>query len=215
MPLVKSSKGENMKHILIERFSPAQAQLIESRDAEKNLYLAGRMMAAEQENLNKRVYPRSEIEKAVSMISEKAKEGSFIMGELNHPEGLSIDLKNVSHIITEAWMDGDNAVGKCKVLNTPSGQIVKQLIEGGVKLGVSSRGTGNVTNEGIVEDFSFVTLDIVAQPSGPGCYPDVVRESVENQKIMSLAEAVTVDPKAQKYFKAEIQKFLESLMGKK
>ena len=204
-----------MKHILIEHFSPTQAQLIESRDSEKNLYLAGRMMAAEQENLNKRVYPRSEIEKAVSMISEKAKDGSFIMGELNHPEGLSIDLKNVSHIITEAWMDGDNAVGKCKVLNTPSGQIVKQLIEGGVKLGVSSRGTGNVTNEGIVEDFSFVTLDIVAQPSGPGCYPDVVRESVENTKIMSLAEAVTVDPKAQKYFKAEIQKFLQSLMGEK
>lgn len=200
------------QQILIERFSPSQAQLIESRDAERNLYLAGRMMAAEQKNLNQRVYPRTEIERAVGLINEKIKEGAYIMGELNHPDNLSIDLKNVSHIITEAWMDGDNAVGKCKVLNTPSGQIVKNLIEGGVKLGVSSRGTGNVTNEGIVEDFSFVTLDIVAQPSGPGCYPDVVRESVENTKIMTLAEAVVHDEKAQKYLKAEIQKFLESLM---
>jgi hypothetical protein len=200
------------QQILIERFSPSQAQLIESRDAERNLYLAGRMMAAEQKNLNQRVYPRTEIERAVGLINEKIKEGAYIMGELNHPDNLSIDLKNVSHIITEAWMDGDNAVGKCKVLNTPSGQIVKNLIEGGVKLGVSSRGTGNVTNEGIVEDFAFVTLDIVAQPSGPGCYPDVVRESVENQKIMTLAEAVVHDEKAQKYLKAEIQKFLESLM---
>lgn len=200
------------KQILIERFSPSQAQLIESRDAERNLYLAGRMMAAEQKNLNQRVYPRAEIERAVGLINEKIKEGIYIMGELNHPDNLSIDLKNVSHIITEAWMDGNNAVGKCKILNTPSGQIVKNLIEGGVKLGVSSRGTGNVTNEGIVEDFSFVTLDIVAQPSGPGCYPDVVRESVENTKIMTLAEAVVHDEKAQKYLKAEIQKFLNSLI---
>jgi hypothetical protein len=205
-----------MKHqILIERFTPAEAQLIESTDAQKNLYLAGRMMAAEQKNLNQRIYPRNEIERAVVTINERIKEGTYVMGELNHPDNLNIDLKNVSHIITEAWMDGDNAIGKCKILDTPSGQIVKQLIAGGVKLGVSSRGTGNVTNEGIVEDFSFVTVDIVAQPSGPGCYPDVVRESVENPKIMDLAEAVRVDPKAQAYFKKEIKKFLEVLTKEK
>ena len=200
------------QQLLIERFAPSEAQLIESRDAQKNIYLSGRIMAAEQKNLNQRVYPKSEIERAVGFIMEKAKEGAFVMGELNHPDNLSVDLKNVSHIITEAWMDGNNAVGKCKVLNTPSGQIVQELINGGVKLGVSSRGTGNVTTEGVVEDFAFVTLDIVAQPSGPGCYPDVVRESVETPKIMSLAEAVVHDPKAQKYLKAEITKFLESIM---
>ena len=199
------------KQVLIEYFKPAEASLIESRDAEKNLYLAGRMMAAEQQNLNKRVYPRAQIEAAVALINEKIKESAYICGELNHPDNLSIDLKNVSHIITEAWMDGDNAVGKCKILNTPSGLIVKNLIEGGVKLGVSSRGTGNVTNEGVVEDFNFVTLDIVATPSAPGCYPDVVRESLENPKIMTLAEAVKTDPVAQKYFKAEVMKFLEAL----
>lgn len=200
-----------MQQILIEKFNPTMAALQESRDAEKNLYLAGRMMAAEQKNLNQRIYPRGEIEKAVFAINEKAKTGEYVAGELNHPDNLSIDLKNVSHIITEAYMDGDNAIGKCKILNTPSGIIVKSLIEGGMKLGVSSRGTGNVTNEGIVEDFSFVTVDIVAQPSGPGCYPDVVRESLEQPKIMSLAEAVLHDPKAQKYFKTEILKFIESI----
>lgn len=202
-----------MNHqLLIEHIAASSAQLVESKDLEKNLYLSGRIMAAEQKNLNQRIYPRAEVEKAVAFIVEKAKQGTAVMGELNHPDNLSVDLKNVSHIITEAWMDGDNAMGKCKILNTPSGQIVKQLIEGGVKLGVSSRGTGSVTNEGFVEDFAFVTCDIVASPSGPGCYPDVVRESVENKKILSLAEAVTTDPKAQKYLKAEIQKFLESLL---
>lgn len=204
------------QQILIEHFNPAEAQLIESRDADKTLYLSGRMMAAEQKNLNQRVYPREQIERAVNAIRQKIAEGAYIMGELNHPDNLSIDLKNVSHIITEAWMDGNNAVGKCKILNTPSGLIVQSLIQGGVKLGVSSRGTGNVSNQGIVEDFSFVTLDIVAQPSGPGCYPDVVREAVENPKIMDLAEAVRVDPKAQKYFKHEVMKFIESITkGKK
>jgi Prohead core protein serine protease len=198
--------------ILIEHFTAAEAALVESRDAQKNLYLAGRMMAAEQENLNHRKYPKSEIDKAVSLINQKIKEGAFIMGELNHPDNLSIDLKNVSHIITEAWMDGNNAVGKCKILNTPSGLIVQSLIEGGVRPGVSSRGTGNVNSRGIVEDFAFVTLDIVAQPSGPGCYPDVVREAQGDRKIMTLAEAVMHDEKAQKYFKAEIKKFLESIM---
>lgn len=199
------------QQILIEHFKPADAQLVESRDAQKNMYLCGRMMAAEQVNLNNRRYQEKEVRRAVDMINEKIKEGTPIMGELNHPENLSIDLKNVSHIITEAWMEGNNAMGKCKILNTPSGLIVKAIVEGGGVFGVSSRGTGNVTNEGVVEDFNFVTLDIVAQPSGPGCYPDVVRESVENPKIMSLAEAVAVDPTAQKYFKAEIMKFIQTL----
>jgi hypothetical protein len=204
------------QQILIEHFAPAEAQLVESRDAQKNLYLAGRMMAAEAKNLNQRIYPKAEIERAVGLINEKIKEGAYVMGELNHPDNLSIDLKNVSHIITEAWMDGPNAIGKCKILNTPSGLIVQNLIQGGVKLGVSSRGTGNVTTEGVVEDFAFVTLDIVAQPSGPGCYPDVVREAQGDKRVMTLAEAVMHDPRAQQYFKAEIQKFISSLTkGKK
>jgi len=199
---------------LFEELSPSEAALVESRDAQKNLYLAGRMMAGEAKNLNNRSYPVSEIAKAVALINQRIKEGQYIMGELNHPDNLSIDLKNVSHCITEAWMDGANAVGKCKILNTPSGQIVQSLTEGGLKLGVSSRGTGNVNHQGIVEDFSFVTLDIVAQPSGPGCYPDVVRESLENTKVRTLAEMAVNDAKAQKYLTREVIKFISSLTKK-
>lgn len=202
------------QELLIEHIKPTEAFLVESIDSQKNMFLSGRIMAAEQKNLNNRIYPISEIAKAVKTISEKAMAGEYILGELNHPSNLSIDLKNVSHIITEAWMDGKNAVGKCKILNTPSGLIVRNLIEGGVKLGVSSRGTGSVNYSGIVEDFSFVTLDIVANPSAPGCYPNVVQESMNNQKIMSLAEAVQCDSTAQQYLTKEIKKFIRSITKK-
>jgi hypothetical protein len=200
------------QQLLIERFTPNDPKLIESRDEFKNLFLAGRIMTSEEKNLNGRIYPNGEILKAVNLINEKAKSGTPVLGELDHPDSLGINLKNVSHIITEAWMDGNYANGKCKVLNTPSGLVVQNLVNGGVRLGVSSRGTGNVNHSGIVEDFQFATLDIVAQPSGPGCYPDVVREAVGDHKIMTLAEAVVEDPKAQKYLTAEIQKFLRSIL---
>lgn len=136
-----------------------------------------------------------------------------IPGELNHPDNLAINLANVSHVITELRMDGNYAIGKAKILNTPSGAIARGLLEGGVRLGVSSRGTGNV-NEGTVSDFSLVTVDIVATPSGPGCYPDMVRESMENTKILTLAEQVVHDKNAQKYLVKEIFKFFEQLKGK-
>lgn len=199
------------QQLLIEHLQPRDARLIESRDSFKNLYLTGRMMTAEQKNLNHRIYPLAEIAGAVKSINEKIAAGQSVMGELNHPDNLSIDLKNVSHIITEAWMDGNFANGKCKILNTPSGIIVQNLIEGGVKVGVSSRGTGNVNHMGIVEGFGFLTMDIVALPSGPGCYPDAIRESLENPKIMSLAEALVHDPAAQKYFAAEVKKFIDAI----
>jgi hypothetical protein len=200
------------KMILIENLSPAEANLVESIDESKNYFLSGIMCQAEIRNGNGRIYPLSEIKKAVEYVNQKIKEGNYIMGELNHPDNLSIDLKNVSHIITEMKLDGNNGVGKCKLLNTPSGQIARSLLEGGVRLGVSTRGTGNVTNEGLVEDFSFVTVDIVATPSAPDAYPNLVREALENNKILTLAEAVVHDEKAQKYFKQEMQKFIDSLL---
>jgi hypothetical protein len=113
-------------------------------------------------------------------------------------------------------MDGANAIGKMKLLNTPSGNIAKGLIEGGVRLGVSSRGTGNVNESGSVSDFSFVTVDIVYQPSAPDAYPNVVQEAMGNKKVLSLAEALVEDPKAQAYLRKEIKSFLEALAkGKK
>lgn len=202
------------KLLLIENLTPVQANLIESVDEAKNYFLSGIMMQSEIKNGNGRVYPLTEISRAVDFVNEKIKEGNYVAGELNHPDNLSIDLRNVSHIITEMKMDGNNAIGKCKLLNTPSGQIARSLLEGGLRLGVSSRGTGNVTNEGLVEDFAFVTVDIVATPSAPDAYPGLVKEALENQKIITLAEAVTHDPKAQKYFKDEMEKFLKAILGK-
>ena len=201
-----------MQQFLIESLTPAEANLVESIDGSKNYYLSGRFMTAEERNGNGRIYRKNEIEKVVQESVEKIKSGYSILGELNHPDNLQIDLSNVSHSIVEMHMDGNYAVGKAKILNTPAGQIVKALLEGGVRLGVSSRGTGNVTSEGIVEDFSFTTIDVVANPSGPGCYPDLVRESLGQKKIMTLAEAVTQDKKAQKYFEAEMKKFISQLL---
>ena len=203
-----------MAQFLIETLNPAEASLIESQDGSKNLFLSGRFMTGGEKNGNGRIYPVDEISKVVENAMARIKSGESLLGELNHPDNLSIDLSNVSHVITELKMDGNYAVGKAKILNTPSGNIARGLLEGGVRLGVSSRGTGNVV-EGNVSDFNLVTVDIVATPSGPGCYPDMVRESLGDKKIISLAEAVVHDPKAQKYFKEEMQKFIAKITGVK
>ena len=196
--------------LLIENLAPSMARLTE-RVSGGSMYLNGVMMQAELKNGNGRVYPLSEITKAVDIAQKRILEGHFIMGELNHPDTLSINLANVSHAITEVRMDGNNAIGKMKLLNTPSGNIAKGLIEGGIRLGVSSRGTGNVNEGGDVSDFSFVTVDIVSQPSAPDAYPNVVNEALGSKKIMSLAEAVVHDPKAQAYLKKEIHAFIAAI----
>jgi hypothetical protein len=181
-----------------------------------DLFLKGIMMQAELKNGNGRVYPLAEIAKAVESAKERIKSGHYILGELNHPDTLTINLANVSHCITECSMDGNNAVGKMKLLNTPAGNIAKGLIEGGVRLGVSSRGTGNVNEGGGVSDFAFVTVDIVSQPSAPEAYPNVVQEAMGSKKVMTLAEAVVHDKKAQAYFRKEISALLEAITkGKK
>ena len=204
--------------LLIEELSPVQANLMEMQDAGKNTFLNGILMQADVRNGNKRVYPLQEIQRAVEQIQEQIKNGHYIMGELNHPDSLSINLANVSHAITEIRMDGANAVGKCKLLNTPMGNIAKGILEGGIKLGVSSRGTGNVTNEGQVSDFNFVTIDIVATPSAPEAYPTAIRESLEYvhnaKEIKKLAEAVIEDQAAQKHLAKEIKLFIEFLTRK-
>lgn len=196
--------------ILTEQLNPVAAMLTEMRKG-TDLYLSGIMMQAELVNGNGRKYPVNEITKAVETAAKRITEGHYILGELNHPDVLSINLANVSHCITEIRMDGNNAIGKMKLLNTPAGQIAKALIEGGVRLGVSSRGTGNVNEGGSVSDFSFVTVDIVSQPSAPNAYPNVVQEALGNSKIISLSEQVVNDKKAQAYLAREVKLFLEAI----
>lgn len=198
--------------MLTEYLSPNEANLIESVQQDQSYYMAGIMMQTQVKNGNGRIYDLNEMTNVVSESMKKIQEGHLIMGELSHPNHLTIDLDRVSHAITEMRMDGSNVVGKMKLLNTPSGQIARGIMEGGVRLGVSSRGSGSVGTDGRVKGFSFLTVDVVSTPSASQAYPDLVREAQENTKIVTLAEAMVNDPKAQKYLRAEIKKFLRSII---
>lgn len=207
--------GKDM--ILIEEINPSMANLmVEEHTQSKHSYLSGVFCQADIVNGNQRVYPLSEIQSAVEGVNKRIKDGFTVYGELNHPDNLQIDLNNVSHIITEMWIEGKNAYGKARIIEDhPKGQIVKAILNAGGKLGVSTRGSGNVT-EGKVSQFNLVTVDVVATPSAPDAYPDhVMEELVGNKKIMTLAESVIHDEKAQKYFKKELAIFFEVLTGQK
>jgi len=197
--------------LLTEYLAPNVTNLTEMKRVGGDMFLSGIMMQAAMKNGNGRTYGVDQITRAVDECQSKIKQGNFILGELNHPDVLSINLANVSHAITEIRMDGNNAVGKMKMLNTPCGNIAKAIMEGGVRLGVSSRGTGTVNEGGNVSDFAFVTMDIVSTPSAPDAYPNYVAEALGSKKVLTLAEAVVHDPKAQEYFKKEINALLEAI----
>jgi hypothetical protein len=199
--------------LLIEELTPSECHLVEEASHDgKSLWLSGVFMQAGIKNRNGRIYPLSEVGAAVNGALSRITEQKGIMGELDHPQSLQINLDRVSHVITELNMRGNDAYGKAKLLNTPMGNIARELINSGVRVGVSSRGAGNVNESGGVSGFQFVTVDIVAQPSAPGAYPGSIYESLEQahngSNIRSLAEAVRHDPKAQKYLKKEILTWL-------
>lgn len=207
--------------ILNEWLSPSQSNMEviteDSNDGKKkNLFMKGIFLQGGIRNQNERIYPVEEISKAVQGLMEKVQAGTPILGEVDHPDELTINLDRVSHKITEMWMDGDNGHGKLKIIPTPKGQIIRTLLEDGVRLGVSSRGSGNVDHQGHVSDFEIVTIDIVAQPSAPEAYPKSIYENLfRNERkgnlIMGLAEAIQHDPIAQKYLRIELRDFIQSL----
>ena len=198
--------------ILVEELSPQTANLVTESAGDGNMYLSGIFMQADIKNRNGRLYPITEITAAVQGAKQRIKESNGIMGELDHPQSLNINLDRVSHVITELDVSGSNAMGKAKLLNTPMGNIAKELVKSGVALGVSSRGAGAVNESGGVTGFNFVTVDIVAQPSAPGAYPQTVYESLDMARngshIIDLAEAVRDDPSAQKFFVKEFKLWL-------
>lgn len=204
--------------ILVEHLNAAQGNIItEAVNDGKNVFLSGIVMQADVQNRNGRIYPLSEMAAAVNSMRESIKEYGGVFGELDHPaDRISINLDRVSHVITEVYMDGSNVMGKMKILDTPVGLIAKELAKSGVRYGVSSRGTG-VVSEGLVSNFNLQTIDLVATPSAQGAYPTTMFEALEEQKgrkVLTLAEAVREDPAAQKYFEAEVRKFLESITKK-
>jgi hypothetical protein len=182
----------------------------------KDLYMKGICIQGGVKNANERVYPVNEIEKAVKTLNEQITSGYSVLGEVDHPDDLKVNLDRVSHMITEMWMDGPNGFGKLKILPTPMGQLVKTMLESGVKLGVSSRGSGNVNEaNGHVSDFEIVTVDVVAQPSAPNAYPKAIYESLMNMKyghrVFEMAKEAGEDNKVQRYLKSEITKLIKDL----
>jgi len=188
----------------------------ENSNGGKDLYMKGICIQGGVENANKRVYPVSEISNAVTTINEQIKNGNSVLGEVDHPDDLKINLDRVSHMIESMWMDGPNGYGKLKILETPMGQLVKTMVEGGVKLGVSSRGSGNVNeSSGHVADFEIVTVDVVAQPSAPNAYPVAIYEGLLNMrgghKVLDMAREANGNARVQKYLKEEMTRLIRDL----
>ena len=192
--------------------------VMESDDKDgKNLHLKGIAIQGGIRNANQRIYPVDEIERAVKTLNDQIQNGYSVLGEVDHPDDLKVNLDRVSHMITNMWMEGPNGYGKFKILPTPMGNLIRTMLEAGVKLGVSSRGSGNVDDgSGKVSDFEIITVDIVAQPSAPGAYPTPVYEHLMNTRggyrSLQVAKEVKEDPKAQKYLQESL---LQSIKGLK
>lgn len=191
--------------------------VMESDDKDgKNLHLKGIAIQGGIRNANQRVYPVDEIERAVKTLNDQIQNGYSVLGEVDHPDDLKVNLDRVSHMITNMWMEGPNGYGKFKILPTPMGNLIRTMLEAGVKLGVSSRGSGNVDDmSGKVSDFEIITVDIVAQPSAPGAYPTPVYEHLMNarggMRAYQVATEVKEDPKAQKYLKESLLQIIKGL----
>jgi hypothetical protein len=191
--------------------------VLESDDKDgKSLYLKGIAIQGGIRNANGRVYPVDEIERAVKTLNDQIQNGYSVLGEVDHPDDLKVNLDRVSHMITQMWMDGPNGYGKMKILPTPMGNLIRTMLESGVKLGVSSRGSGNVDDSsGRVSDFEIITVDVVAQPSAPGAYPTPVYEHLMNtrggKRAFRIAQETKEDPKAQKYLKESLLQIIKGL----
>jgi hypothetical protein len=201
-------------------FTQARAQVLleEAADGsgQKTMKLKGICIEGGVRNANERVYPVNEIAKAVDTINEQIKTGHSVLGEVDHPDDLKINLDRVSHMIENMWMDGPAGMGTLKILPTPMGELVKTMLQSGVKLGVSSRGSGNVNDaNGHVSDFEIVTVDVVAQPSAPNAYPTAIYEGLLNhaggQRLLEMFKDPAKSSKAQSYVKSELVRFIRGL----
>jgi hypothetical protein len=203
--------------VLSEHLTFDQAKVIvESSNEGKDLYMKGICIQGNVKNANQRVYPTFEINKAVQKISDTIAGGQSVLGEVDHPEDLKINLDRVSHMLTNMYMEGDNGYGKLKILPTPMGKLVETMLQSGVKLGVSSRGSGNVDEgTGNVSDFDIITVDVVAQPSAPNAYPTPIYESLLNMKhghkVLEVAKAVKEDSRAQRHLKDGVIRLIKDL----
>lgn len=192
---------------LIAEYTDHKIEVITERTERggKNHFIEGVFMQSEQKNRNGRVYPKSIMEKAVDRYIVEQINTKRSVGELNHPEGPSINLDKVSHIIEKLEWKGNDVVGKARILETPMGQIVKGLLDGGVRLGVSTRGMGSLEERNgvmfVKDDFILSTVDIVQDPSAPTAFVNGIMEGVEwvwNNGV--------IEPQVIEKFETEIKK---------
>lgn len=209
-----------LQEYIIPSIANTNVMLEEGQDAfgnkAKNLYMEGIVIQGDIKNANGRIYPKNEIYRAVNTIQEQLKKEITICGEVDHPDDLKINLDRVSHCIVDMKMSGSDGIGKLKILPTPMGQLIKTMLESGVKLGVSSRGSGNVDElTGRVSDFEIITVDIVATPSAPDAYPRAIYESLMNYKNGSyIHEGLTESLEIRKFresVKKDIMQFIKGL----
>lgn len=183
----------------------------------KFLYLTGTCLESEKWNRNRRFYPKAEIARVVNEMAQKIKEGGPIAGELDHPEGLNMNFDRVSHAITEIHMQDTLGVGRIKVADNQFGHQIRSVVELGVRVGVSSRGSGSVDDRGYVSDYNMVTIDAVLQPSADA-YPIPVVEAFQHtkngQEAARLAQFIREDATAQLYMKQAVERFLVDIRDK-
>lgn len=183
-----------------------------NEDGSKNHFIEGIFMQSETKNRNGRVYTKPIMEKAVDKYVTEQVKTKRAVGELNHPDGPTVNLDKVSHLITDLNWNGNDVVGKAQVLNTPMGNIVKGLLEGGVQLGVSTRGMGSLVNKNgtmfVADDFILNTVDIVQDPSAPTAFVNGIMEGVdwvwnngviESQVIEKMETEIKQAPRADLY----------------
>ena len=170
---------------LISEFTETGLEcIVEAKEnGEKNYVIEGVFAQADQKNRNGRVYPKAIMENAVNKYVQDQVSKKRAVGELNHPEGPTVNLDKVSHLITDLKFEGNNVIGKAQILDTPMGKIVKGLLEGGVQLGVSTRGMGSLEQKNgvmyVKEDFILSTVDIVQDPSAPDAFVNGIMEGVD------------------------------------
>ena len=187
-------------------------------DGKKDYFIEGIFMQSEIKNRNGRIYPKEVIQKEVKRYNKEFVEQDRAFGELGHPEGPTINLDKVSHMITKLEEEGNNFVGRAKILSTPNGQIVKNLIDDGAKLGVSSRGLGSLESKGnaqyVKDDFQLATAgDIVADPSAPEAFVEGIMEGVEWVYESGILKARDVDEMQREMRSAKLNKLEETKLN--
>lgn len=186
---------------LITEHTEEVSYIVEAKeDGSKNYVIEGIFAQADQKNRNGRIYPKAILENAISKYDKEQVQTQRAVGELNHPAGPIINLDKVSHRITELNWDGNNVMGKALILDTPNGKIVKGLLDGGVKLGVSTRGMGTLEQKNginmVKDDYVMNTVDIVQDPSAPSAFVNGIMEGVEwiwNNGVLEAQELEKIE----------------------